>query len=325
MPATANHIYSYRCVLMGSPILLKLFVDDAQAVQQVFGRIKQLEDMFTVNRPHSQIMSINHAAGQHPVSVSAMVYQLIKRAKNASILPDSCFNFAIGPLVKCWKIGFSGNHVPDAPQIAERLALTNPNDVLLNDAQRTVFLRHAGMEIDLGAIAKGYIADIIKQQLHSLNIHHAIINLGGNVQTVGGSLSDAQGEWHIGLQKPFASAGTLIGTLQLQDRSVVTSGVYERYFSIDGNIYHHILNPKTGYPLDNELHSVTIISEHSLDGDIYSTLLYGMGVKQGLQALQETPGIEAIFVTKDQRVILSSQHHFHFRLQDNRYQLVVAP
>ncbi|MFP3479963.1 FAD:protein FMN transferase, partial [Burkholderia sp. SIMBA_057] len=111
----------------------------------------------------------------------------------------------------------------------------------------------------------------------------------------------------IGLKKPFGEADELIGVIGVNNRSVVTSGIYERYFELDGVCYHHILDPRSGYPLDNVLLSVTVISDRSLDGDIYTTLLYGLGVEQGIACLAEQPGIEAIFVTRDRQVICSSQ------------------
>jgi len=315
-----RRIYAYSAVLMGSPILLKLFEHDERLASRVFRLIKGQENMLTVNRPHSEIMAINHAAGCHPVVVSQPVFELIKRAKAVSLLQGSCFNFTIGPLVKRWKIGFSGNTVPDAGDLQALLALTSPDDVQLDESSCSVFLTKAGMEIDLGAIAKGYIADIVRDFLQQEHIENALINLGGNVHTIGAG--DGAGGWAIGLKKPFADADALIGVLNVANMSVVTSGIYERYFERDGRCYHHILDPKTGYPLDNELLSVTVISDDSIDGDIYTTLLYGMGVEKSLAYLQQCAHIEAIFVTRDRQVICSSQQQFSFSLIDSTYRLV---
>jgi len=314
-----DRIYAYSAVLMGSPILLKLFEHNESLASRVFRLIKQQENIFTVNRPHSEVMAVNHAAGSHPVEVSQPVYELIKRAKAVSLLDDSLFNFTIGPLVKRWKIGFNGHSVPAASDLQSLLALTNPRDVILDDAARSVFLQHAGMEIDLGAIAKGYIADVVRDFLLAEQVPQGLINLGGNVQTLGAS---GQEGWGIGLKKPFAAEDALLGVIHVSNKSVVTSGIYERYFELDGRRYHHILDPKTGYPLDNELQSVTVISEDSIDGDIYTTLLYGMGVEKSLEYLQDLAHIEAIFVTKQQQIVCSSQRQFGFTLLDKSYQLL---
>ncbi|PWC22355.1 thiamine biosynthesis protein ApbE [Brenneria roseae subsp. roseae] len=319
---SVNDIYSYTAHLMGSPIVLNLFVHDAMLVKRVFHYIKQLEDRLTVNRPQSEVMRINHAAGQNYVTVSPVVFSLIKQAKAVSLMEGNCFNVAIGPVVKLWKIGFSGCAVPEAEKIARALELTHPERIMLNDNDCAVLLESAGMEIDLGAIAKGYIADLIRDLLYQHGVYHAVINLGGNVLAIGRSLT--QGQWCVGLQKPFADSGSLLGVIRVINKSVVTSGVYERFFTVDGQVYHHILNPETGYPLDNELHSVTIISDDSIDGDIYTTLLYGMGMEAGLDYLRGKPEIEAIFVSKKKEIILSSQRHYDFEQLDDTYALTRA-
>ena len=311
-----TRIYAYSAVLMGSPILLKLFDHNEGLASRVFRLIKQQENIFTVNRHDSDVMAINHAAGSHAVVVSAPVFDLIRCAKAVSQLPESSFNFTIGPLVKRWKIGFSGHSVPDASDLQALLALTDPDDVILDEPSRSVFLQKAGMEIDLGAIAKGYIADVVRDYLRQEKVTDALINLGGNVQTLG---AGAEGAWAIGLKKPFSTPDALVGVINVKGKSVVTSGIYERYFESEGQRYHHILDPKTGYPLDNELLSVTVISDDSIDGDIYTTLLYGMGVEKSLACLKNIPQIEAIFVTKDQQVIFSSQRQFTFTLLDNSF------
>ena len=315
MPS-ANRVYSYSAVLMGSPILLKLFSHDEALASRVFRLIKQYEDLLTVNRAQSQVMDINHAAGRHPVSVSQPVFELIRCAKAASLYPGSAFNLAIGPLVKRWKIGFKGDTVPPADDIASLLSITRPEDVLLDEANSSVWLAKAGMEIDLGAIAKGYIADRVRDYLRKEGADLGLINLGGNIQTLG----SPEGGWSVGLKKPFA-ADELIGSMDVENMSVVTSGTYERYFEQDGKRYHHILDPHTGYPLDNELDSVTIVSKNSIDGDIWTTLMFGMGVEKGCVALRARPDIEAIFVTKAKEVVFSSKHLFRFTLLDNDYRV----
>ncbi|WP_312624595.1 FAD:protein FMN transferase [Scandinavium sp.] len=315
---TDDSVYSYSAVLMGSPILLKLFSHNEPLASRVFGLIKQYEDLLTVNRAQSQVMDINHAAGERPVAVSRPVYQLIKCAKAASMLPGSAFNLAIGPLVKRWRIGFKGDSVPPANEIAVLLDVTRPEDVVLDDTALSVFLTRKGMEIDLGAIAKGYIADRVRDLLQKEGVTEGLINLGGNVQTLG----TPQGCWSIGLKKPFSNADALVGAMEIANKSVVTSGTYERYFEQNGQRYHHILDPQTGYPLDNELDSVTIISTDSLDGDIWTTLLYGAGVEKGCRMLKGREDIEAIFVTKAREVVLSSRRQFRFTLLDDSYRLI---
>ncbi|MCT2387413.1 FAD:protein FMN transferase [Erwinia pyrifoliae] len=311
-------VYSYSAVLMGSPILLKLYQLNQKLAGNVFRLIKQQEDIFTVNRPHSEVMAINRAAGKHAVAVSRALYGVIKRAKEASVLPDSRFNLTIGPLVKRWKIGFNGNSVPTEPELRALLTLTDPRQVGLDDATASVYLQRLGMEIDLGAIAKGYIADVVRDYLLQQGVSDALINLGGNVLVLGNSVQQA---WRIGLKQPFAADNAPLGIISVANKSVVTSGIYERYFMQDGRCYHHILDPQTGYPLDNELLSVTVICDNAIDGDIWTTLMYGQGVRKGLETLSQNPGIEAIFITRNRQIICSSQRYFGFNLLNDSYQL----
>lgn len=313
-------VYSYSAVQMGSPVLLKLFENNAALAQQVFRLIAQQENLFTVNRVQSEVMAINHAAGERPVTVSPAVFNLIQVAHTVSTLPDSAFNFAIGPIVKRWKIGFQGNSVPAAADITALLPLTNPHQIVLDAAAQSVYLPQRGMEIDLGAIAKGYIADRVQQWLRQQGVTQALINLGGNVQTLGAPPHEPQG-WQIGLKKPFADDNALLGVIEVREKSVVTSGIYERYFEQQGRCWHHIFDPRTGYPLDNELLSVTVISDRSLDGDIYTTLLYGMGTEQGLNWLASQSDIDAIFVTRDRQIVCSSPRHYRFRPIDTTWKL----
>lgn len=297
----------YQAVMMGSQIRLSLSQENPQRARAVFQLIKQQEALLTVNRDDSLLMAVNRAAGQHPVVVPSAIFQLVSLALQVSLLPGSLFNLAIGPLVKAWRIGFAGRSPPPISRINDAMALIDPHDIVLDAEAQSIFLRKCGMEIDLGAIAKGYIADKVCQYLHEQQEPYALINLGGNVHTL------ARPEhhlWQIGLRKPFASPQTLSARLAVSGRSVVTSGIYERFFLHQQRCYHHILDSRTGYPLDNDLLSVTVISESSLIGDIYSTLLYGMGVDESLAWLSHHPEIEAVMITRDNDIICSSQHHF---------------
>lgn len=318
----ADRIYAYSSTLMGTEISLRLFSPDRQLAAQVFNTIGELENLLTVNRPRSQVMDVNRAAGNHPVAVTSTVFELIRRARDASLVEGSCFNLAIGPIVKLWKIGFTGDSVPDRDRIERLLGLTDPRDVILDEKEGSVFLARAGMEIDIGAIAKGYIADIVKELLRRNGVRNAIVNLGGNLHAIGTPLPEEQGRWRVGLQKPFGEKEEMIGIIRVSDKSVVTSGTYERFIVVDDRIYHHIIDPRTGYPLDNELHSITIVSDKSIDGDVYSTIIYGMGVASGLRYLRENcPSLGAVFVTRDKRIILSSERSFAFELLDTTYSL----
>ena len=259
--------------------------------------IKNYEDKLTVNRDQSEVMSINHLAGIKPVAVPTDTYELIKRAVLVS-RQHLGFNVAIGPLVKLWKIGFKGANKPSDADIKERLRIIDPERIKLDDKKQTVFLEEKGMEIDLGGIAKGYIADKIKTLWLSMNVETGIIDLGGNVLLVGPSVHEDK-MWNIGVQNPVEKRDVSLGVLHTTAKSIGTSGIYERKLVIDGHEYHHMFDSKTGYPIKNNLASVTIVSDKSIDGEIWSTVGFYQGIEKGLALIESQPGVEAIFITKN--------------------------
>lgn len=259
--------------------------------------IKNYEDKLTVNRDQSEVMSINHLAGIKPVAVPTDTYELIKRAVLVS-RQHLGFNVAIGPLVKLWKIGFKGANKPSDADIKERLRIIDPERIKLDDKKQTVFLEEKGMEIDLGGIAKGYIADKIKTLWLSMNVETGIIDLGGNVLLLGPSVHEDK-MWNIGVQNPVEKRDVSLGVLHTTAKSIGTSGIYERKLVIDGHEYHHMFDSKTGYPIKNNLASVTIVSDKSIDGEIWSTVGFYQGIEKGLALIESQPGVEAIFITKN--------------------------
>lgn len=259
--------------------------------------IQHYEDKLTVNRDHSEIMSVNQNAGIQPIQVPEDDYSLIKKAVEVS-QRDLGFNVAIGPLVKLWKIGFKGANKPSDEDIRQRLTEIDANSIELDDQTHSVFLKKTGMEIDLGGIAKGWIADRVKELWEKLGVESVIIDLGGNVLLVGRSLRP-DSLWRIGIQNPVEERNVPLGILTTTEKSVGTSGIYERKLVIDGHEYHHMFDSKTGYPIANNLASVTIVSDQSLDGEIWSTISFYQGLEKGLGLIETEPGIEAIFVTRD--------------------------
>ena len=259
---------------MGTTNQITLFgTDDERYLDDAIRFVNHYEDLLTVNRPVSAVMAINHAAGQSPVVVPPAVYQLVKRAVAVSNQHFG-FNAAIGPLVKLWHIGFADARVPSDLEIGQRRELIGSDEIVLDDERLSVYLPQAGMELDLGAIAKGYIADRLQDYLRSQGHVAAIINFGGNIVLMNAAPHKADGRWRIGVRDPLVRHGETIGLLTTTATSVVTSGVAERHLVADGQTYHHIIDPETGYPHDNELASVTVISPESIDGEIETTRLF---------------------------------------------------
>ncbi|WP_125588100.1 FAD:protein FMN transferase [Companilactobacillus jidongensis] len=273
----AQHRVDKSGYALGTTINLTTFgtIDD-RGVNEAFKLIQTYEDSLTVNRSHSEVMAINHAAGVEAVQVSSATYDLIKTAIEYS-RQNFGFNTTIGPLVKLWKIGFVGANLPNDNDIKKRMNIINPDDVKLDDNQMSVFLMKSGMELDLGGIAKGYIADRIRDLWRAMGIGSGIIDLGGNILFVGKSPTHDDRHWIVGVQDPTSSRGETIGNVRIGECSAVTTGIYERYLEINGKKYHHVIDPRTGYPLDTDLAGVTVFVKNSIEGELEAKRLFFAG------------------------------------------------
>lgn len=255
---------------------------------------KEYEQLLSRTIDTSDISRINSANGA-PVEVDVRTAEVIEKGLYYSRLSKGDFDITIAPLSELWNIEENPGNIPDQTAIEEAKSHVNYKNVILEN--NTVTLKDPKAAIDLGAIAKGFIADKLKDYLTSQGIEHALINLGGNIVAIG---SKTNGEnYHIGIQKPFDGQSSAITSVDIRDKSVVSSGVYERYFKKDGKVYHHILNPFTGYPYDNHLLQVTIISDLSADGDGLSTTCFALGLDKGSALIESLDGVKAIFVTND--------------------------
>ena len=270
-------------------------------LEECFKRLRMYEHRFSANASDSELMQINDNAGVKPVVVHKDLYELISLGVEHSLAENSNLNIAIGPLVQTWRIGFSDANVPTAEKIKEVLEIVNPNLIELNEESLSVYLAKKGMKIDLGALAKGYIADKIKDYLVSQNVDSALINLGGNIVAVGNNIEKMQ-DWTIGIQNPKEPRGEHLALLSMNDESVVTSGIYERRLEFEGKSYHHIFDSNTGYPMETTLASLTIVSKKSVDGEIWTTRLFGKTPAEIIMQVESTQGIEAILVTEDNKV-----------------------
>ena len=286
---------------LGTAITLQVFgARDKSVINDSFTLIDHYEDLLTVNRDESEVMDVNHAAGKHPVQVSSGTYDLVKLAVEKS-RENFGFNALIGPVVKLWAIGFKNAHVPTAEQIKERMALIDPFKVDLNDADQTIFLQKEGMELDLGGIAKGWIADRIKDYWRAYGVHAGIINLGGNILLVGDSPKRTSGQWSVGVQDPKEPRGNNIASVMVPECSAVTSGTYERYLVVDGHKYHHLIDPRTGYPVETDLAGVTTFTKYSVEAEIECKRLFFAG--KPVAGWHDDPDrIGAVFVYNDEHV-----------------------
>jgi thiamine biosynthesis lipoprotein len=298
--SSENEPLSATEFLLNTVVTVSLYdVKDPDILDECFQLCKTYENLFSRTTDASDISRINQN-GSLPTDVSAETVKLLNAGLYYSELSDGAFDITIAPLSSLWDFTADPFSVPDAGLIDEARKKVNWKQVIITGTN--VSLTEGG-SLDLGAIAKGYIADCMKSYLESKGVKSALINLGGNLLTVG-SKPDGSA-FRIGIQKPFGDTNETIGYLEINDYSIVTSGIYERYAVTEGTLYHHIINPKTGYPYDNNLNSVTIVSKCSIDGDALSTVCFALGLENGMELIESLDDTEAIFITKDNQIYYS--------------------
>ncbi|WP_195431170.1 FAD:protein FMN transferase [Clostridium sp. D46t1_190503_E9] len=307
-------------LLMGTVVTVTLYdSNDESILDNVFKKVKELESTLSINENGTLVDKINESAGIEPVKVDYDTYTVIKKGLEYAKLSNGLFDISVGPIVKLWNIGLPEAKVPTQEEIDSKIPLVGYSDVELNEEESTVFLKKHGMMIDLGGVAKGYTADVISDMLTEEGVKSAIIDLGGNIFAHGTKVDGST--WRIGIQNPFSDRGDIIGTITVKNKSIVTSGIYERYIEKDGIKYHHILSPKTGYPYENEIVGITIISDKSSDGDALSTSVFAMGVEEGMKFVNTQEGIDAIFVTKDNQIYITDGIRDIFKLTNTDFKL----
>lgn len=261
-------------------------------LEECFTYCEQFEKQISRTIPESEISRIN-AAGAAPVKVSDTTIELLEAGIRYGEMTNGAFDITIAPLSTLWDFKNNSGNVPTEDAIKEALSHVNYKNIIIDG--NTVTLSDPKAAIDLGGIAKGYMADFLKDFLLSKGVKSALLNLGGNILTIGEKPDGTA--FRIGIQKPFDEQNAAITALSVKDTSVVTSGSYERYFEIDDTIYHHILSTEDGYPCDSHLLSVTILSEKSTDGDALSTSCFILGLEEGAKLIRSLEGIDALFIT----------------------------
>ena len=267
---------------------------DESILQQAMQLCREYEQKFSRTIDGSEIDRINKNAPSS-VEVSPETVELLQKAIDYGALTGGLFDVTTGTLSSLWNFRSASPQLPDAEKIGLAVETVDYHNIIIDGT--TVALTQPDAEIDLGGIAKGYIADRLKEFLEEQGVQKAVINLGGNVLTIGAK-SETE-KWKVGIRQPFAEEGRIIGYVEVEGMSVVTSGIYERSFVLDGTLYHHILNPFTGYPVENGLSAVVVISDQSVDGDALSTSCLLLGKEKGMELIEGLPNTEAIFLTDE--------------------------
>ncbi len=259
-----------------------------------------------------------HSIGPEGTEVSHDTCTVIRRALEFGELSEGFFDITIAPVVELWGFGSEQPAIPSASALDKALSLVDYRGVKVSSD--CIVSAGQGQKIDLGGIAKGYAADQAALVLKESGVQRGIINLGGNVLVVGSKKDGSS--WKIGIQDPFQPTGDTVGIMEIRQGAVVTSGIYERYFEENGRRYHHILDPETGYPAENDLAGVSISVSTSLDADALSTTVFLLGIDKGCSLLDSFPGSGAVFITRKGDIITYGSASTDFRLTSDRYEIL---
>lgn len=273
---------------------IRAYTDDEELPALIEGEIRRLEELFSATLPNSDVSRLNSDGS---ASVNNDTAAILGDALLLCERTGGALDISVYPLVCLWGFTSGEYKVPSQDEIDDRLQYVGHGKIKLDGALASVAF---GMQVDLGAVAKGYTSDRICSVLREQGIESAVINLGGNVQTLG---RHPDGRcWQVGVKDPFDTQKTLL-TIGIEDRAVITSGNYERCFTgDDGRVYCHIIDPKTGRPTDNGIVSVTVIGENGLICDGLSTALFVMGEEKAVELWRDSDDFEMIYVTSDGRI-----------------------
>ncbi|WP_234121858.1 FAD:protein FMN transferase [Clostridium hydrogenum] len=300
-------------ICMGTNIIQKVYGENAnKALLEVECKMRQIEDSMSFFKESSEIGRLNNSAGIKEVQLSEEVLYVLKAAKHFSEKSNGSFDVTAAPLIEAWGVFTRNERIPCNDEINEKLKLINYRDLEINEDKKTAKLLRRGQKVDLGAIAKGYAADAAIEIYKKNCVDGAFINLGGNVLVYGEKPDKSP--WGIGIQNPLLKRGEIVGIVNVKNKSVVTSGDYVRFFE-KGNVrYHHILDPKTGYPSNSGISSVTVISENSMESDALSTAAFVLGIYKGLELIENTLNAEAIFITDTKEIYVTEgiKEDFYF-------------
>ena len=308
--------------VLGTVCSINAYDDASESLyDELFKRLNEIDSRFSTTNRDSDISLVNAQAGISAVAVHSDVYFVVQTALNFAEKTNGAFDPTVGPLVKLWGINTEDARIPLQEEIEAALPLVNWKNVRMDpgdgETSKKIFLLQTGMELDLGGIAKGYAADEMVRILGNHNVKRAIVNLGGNVYAYG-SKKDGT-DWKIGIKNPKEPmSGPAVSVDFLQNNSVVTSGPYERFFEKDGIRYHHIINPKTGWPEQNNLGSVTIVSASSIEADALTTAAYILGEDEYFKIFRTS----ALFIHEDNSITASFALAKHIGVMNDEFKKI---
>ncbi len=285
-----------------------------KALLEAEKEINRLEKLFSPTIEQSEIFTINQYAAKQTVTVSKDTFDLIEKAKEYCNITEGAFDITIAPVVKAWGFTEEVKRVPPDEEIQQKLQLVDNNKLHIDKQNSTVYLENENMSIDLGGIAKGYASDKVNEILKKNDVSSAVISLGGNV-SVTGKRPDGT-KWRIAVQDPMNREG-YVGILNVEDTSVITSGVYQRFFEQDGKKYHHIIDTKTGKPTQTGLLSVTIVCDDGAMADALSTSVMVAGLQKGSELWRKLGNFGMIVITDSNEMYISEDIEDIFEVSDD--------
>lgn len=302
-----NPFVSKTVFVFGTANTVTVGIEHRKVMEEVKDILLSFHKRMSIYESTSEISSLNHMAGCNSLSISPEIYDLIRRSVAYSKLTNGAFDITALPLKKIWQ---TAEQIPTEAQIYHAKKLVNYRNIVFSDNK--IMLKYSGMGVDLGGIAKGFAVDKVVELLKIRGIASGVINFGGSVFVLGEERS-------VGIQTPFGKKGTYIGTIRVKNKAVVTSGAYENYRVINGIAYQHILDPHTGYPVNNELLAVTLIGAKAEELDALATGVCVMGIQKGYDLLKKRQ-IDAIFIKKDGSVLLTEGVKESFSFKEATYE-----
>ncbi len=299
-------VFHLREQRMGAAFIYSVVAQDSVTAHQINSladaEVLRIEQLISSWIPGSQTTWINQAAGKEPVHVDQAMYQLISRCLRISTLTGGAFDPTYAGMLPLWRFDGTMQQLPDSQLVAATARLVDYRKILLNPADQTVFLADSGMKIGFGGIGKGYAADRAKTIMQDLGALSGVVNAGGDLVCWGTGPDGTP--WQISIADPV-HPDRIIATIPVKDMAVVTSGNYERYADIDGQRYSHILDPRTGWPLQG-LKSVTVFAPIGEFADGLATALFVLREEQGMNLVEDLQGVECLMITEDLRILSSS-------------------
>lgn len=280
---------------MDTVMTMRLYGGSEELIKSLEGRIKELEGLFSVTDTGSEIYELNHTGS---AELSDDTIDLVTRGLELSEATGGALDLTVYPIVRAWGFTTGEYRVPDEDELRELLQKCDHEKINISGSTASI---GEGMELDLGAVAKGYTADVLTAMVKEAGVKSALLDLGGNISLIGEK--PGGGSWGVGVRDPFSEEN--IGVLRLVDCMAVTSGSYERNFEQNGKVYHHIIDPDSGMPADSGLASVTIVGKEGTLCDGLSTALFVIGLENGLELWGSTDDFEAVFVTDDGEIFIT--------------------